>query len=123
MNATQQHMFDAYRAAQRGEPAPPLPTTGTVRAAREIQQWRRFQAVVTDPADRFPARARRAVRALAARLRRQAHISRTDQAAADRFSGVQLQPEGRQAEVRSQPEVGRQAEAGRRPDAQLRARV
>ncbi|WP_328537426.1 hypothetical protein [Streptomyces sp. NBC_00344] len=38
MNANQQHMIDAYRAAQRGEIAPPLPGRHdweVVRAARE----------------------------------------------------------------------------------------
>ncbi|MFD7103022.1 hypothetical protein [Streptomyces celluloflavus] len=68
MDATQQHMLDAYRAAQTGAGAPPLPAAGTVRTAREIQQWHRFQAVVTDPADRLPGRARRAARAVAAFL-------------------------------------------------------
>ncbi|WP_189302364.1 hypothetical protein, partial [Streptomyces albospinus] len=56
MNATQQHLLDSYRAAQQGETAPPAPGAATVRVAREIQQWRRFQAVVTDPADRWQAR-------------------------------------------------------------------
>ncbi|WP_346099901.1 hypothetical protein [Streptomyces olivaceiscleroticus] len=64
MNAMQQHMIDAYRAAQRGEAAPPLPGTGDVRALRAVRDLRRFQAVVTAPADRLPARLRRAVRSL-----------------------------------------------------------
>ncbi|WP_199930771.1 hypothetical protein [Streptomyces sp. CB02923] len=62
MNASQQHMLDAYRAAQRGEIAPVLPGAGDARAVREIRSWLRFRAVVTAPADRFPARFRRAVR-------------------------------------------------------------
>ncbi|MFF4699774.1 hypothetical protein [Streptomyces chattanoogensis] len=62
MNASQQHMFDAYRAAQRGEAAPVAPGAETVRTIREIQQWRRFQAIVTDPAERLWERVRRAVR-------------------------------------------------------------
>ncbi|MGI5470116.1 hypothetical protein [Streptomyces sp. CA-132043] len=64
MNAMQQHMIDAYRAAQRGEAAPPLPGAGDVRALRALRDWRRFEAVVTAPADRLPARLRRAVRSL-----------------------------------------------------------
>ncbi len=66
MNASQQHLLDAYRAARRGEEAPVLPGAGTVRAVRDIREWRRFHAVVTDPADRLPARTRRALRAAAA---------------------------------------------------------
>ncbi|MFJ6788957.1 hypothetical protein [Streptomyces angustmyceticus] len=46
MNAAQQHLLDSYRAAQRGEAAPPAPGVHTVRTAREIRQWRRFLAVV-----------------------------------------------------------------------------
>ncbi|QHC26152.1 hypothetical protein [Streptomyces sp. GS7] len=59
MNATQQHLLDTYRAAQQGQAAPPAPGAATVRVVREIQQWRRFQAIVTDPADRWRARAGR----------------------------------------------------------------
>ena len=70
MNAAQQHLLDSYRAAQRGEAAPPAPGTHTVRTAREIQQWRRFHAVVTAPADRLPGRIRGAVRSVAAGLLR-----------------------------------------------------
>ncbi|WP_246655311.1 hypothetical protein [Streptomyces decoyicus] len=70
MNAAQQHLLDSYRAAQRGEAAPPAPGTHTVRTAREIQQWRRFYAVVTEPADRLPGRIRGAVRWVAAGLLR-----------------------------------------------------
>ena len=68
MNATQQHMLDAYRAAQRGETAPILPGTGTAQAAREIHRWRRFQAVITDPADRLPGRVGRGLRTVGAAL-------------------------------------------------------
>ncbi|MEU3714088.1 hypothetical protein [Streptomyces catenulae] len=70
MNASQQHLLDAYRAAQRGEAPPVQPGADTVRAVREVLLWRRFTSVVTDPADRFPARALRAVRSLGASLRR-----------------------------------------------------
>ncbi|MEV5594135.1 hypothetical protein [Streptomyces sp. NPDC052496] len=62
MNASQQHMLDAFRAAQHGESAPVLPGTGDVQAIREIRRWLRFQAVVTAPGDRPLARWRRAVR-------------------------------------------------------------
>ncbi|MGW2922883.1 hypothetical protein ACWDBF_34130 [Streptomyces angustmyceticus] len=54
MNAAQQYLLDSYRAAQRGEAAPPAPGVHTVRTAREITQWRRFLAVV---AGRQPAAA------------------------------------------------------------------
>ncbi|MEU9113339.1 hypothetical protein AB0D04_16545 [Streptomyces sp. NPDC048483] len=68
MNASQQHMLDAYRAAQRGEAAPVTPGARTVRTAHEIQQWRRFQTVVTAPTNRLPGRLGRAVRRTAAAL-------------------------------------------------------
>ncbi|WP_432146457.1 hypothetical protein [Streptomyces sp. bgisy084] len=68
MNAGQQHLLDLYRAAQRGEAAPPAPGTHTVRTAREIRQWHRFRAVVTAPADHLPTRIRRAVRSAATAL-------------------------------------------------------
>ncbi|MFF8788509.1 hypothetical protein [Streptomyces sp. NPDC015125] len=71
MNAAQQHLLDTYRAARRGEAAPPAPGTHTVRTAHEIQQWRRFQAVVTDPDSRLRGRARRGGRpGIVALLRR-----------------------------------------------------
>ncbi len=68
----QQHMIDVYRAAQRGEAAPPLPGTGDVRELRAVRDLRRFKAVVTPPADRLSARLLRAVRGL---LGRRAHAS------------------------------------------------
>ncbi|WP_030260400.1 hypothetical protein [Streptomyces violens] len=68
MNAMQQHMIDVYRAAQRGEAAPPLPGAGDVRALRAVRDRRRFEAVVTPSAGRLPARGLlRAVRALLGR--------------------------------------------------------
>ncbi|UQA93927.1 hypothetical protein [Streptomyces halobius] len=70
MNASQQHMLDAYRAAQHGETAPVLPGAATVQTAREIREWRRFRAVVTAPANRFPGRTGRAVRRMTAALGR-----------------------------------------------------
>ncbi|MEV0276860.1 hypothetical protein AB0I22_10835 [Streptomyces sp. NPDC050610] len=62
MDAIQQHMFDAYRAARRGEPAPPAPGSGDLRAVREARRWREFVAVVDEraAARRARARARRA---------------------------------------------------------------
>lgn len=68
----QQHLLDSYRAAQRGEAAPPAPGEATVRTVREIRQWRRFKAVVTDPAERWWGRGGRIARGLAARLVRRA---------------------------------------------------
>lgn len=56
MNASQQHLLDTYRAARRGEAAPPAPGTHTVRTAHEIRRWFRFRTVVTDPADRGTGR-------------------------------------------------------------------
>jgi hypothetical protein len=69
MNAAQQHLLDTYRAARRGEAAPPAPGTHTVRTAHEIRQWFRFRAVVTDPADRLAGRARRHARRAGRRAR------------------------------------------------------
>ncbi|WP_406137561.1 hypothetical protein [Streptomyces sp. NBC_01089] len=37
MNANQQHMFDAYRAVQRGEAAPPLPGRHDWEAIGELR--------------------------------------------------------------------------------------
>ncbi|MEU9121207.1 hypothetical protein AB0C96_15360 [Streptomyces sp. NPDC048506] len=67
MNTTQQHLLDAYRAAQRGEAAPPAPDVHLARTVREIHQWRRFQAVVTAPEGRLLGRIRRALRAASRR--------------------------------------------------------
>ncbi|MFE1173450.1 hypothetical protein [Streptomyces sp. NPDC058773] len=70
MNAGQQHLLDLYRAARRGEAAPPAPGTHTVATAREIRRWFRFRAVVRAPADRLPARIRRVVRSVGTAFRR-----------------------------------------------------
>ncbi|GAA2687270.1 hypothetical protein [Streptomyces lunalinharesii] len=70
MDTMQQHLLDSYRAAQRGEAAPPAPGEATVRTVREIRQWRRFKAVVTDPAERWWGSDGRIARGLAARLAR-----------------------------------------------------
>ncbi|GGY44369.1 hypothetical protein [Streptomyces omiyaensis] len=46
MDALQQHLFDSYRAAQRGEPAPPAPGTHDVAVVRGLRDRRRFERVV-----------------------------------------------------------------------------
>ncbi|MFI1161058.1 hypothetical protein [Streptomyces sioyaensis] len=76
MNAAQQHLLDTYRAARRAEAAPPAPGTHTVRTAREIRQWSRFQAVVTDPRDRFAGRVRRSAQRLGRRTRAVVGVAR-----------------------------------------------
>ncbi|MFI5522431.1 hypothetical protein [Streptomyces platensis] len=87
MNAGQQHLLDLYRAAQRGEAAPPAPGIHTVRTVREIQRWHRFRAVVTAPADHLPSRIRRAVRSAAtALLRREARATGAREGAPARLS-------------------------------------
>ncbi|MFK0293101.1 hypothetical protein ACIQU6_21845 [Streptomyces sp. NPDC090442] len=70
MDAMQQHLLDSYRAAQRGEVAPPAPDAAAVRTAREIRLWRRFQAVVTEPAERWWGRNGRLMRRVTALLAR-----------------------------------------------------
>lgn len=107
MNAGQQHLLDTYRAAQRGEAAPPAPGTHTVRTAREIQQWYCFRAVVTAPADRLPARLRRAAHSAAACLLRRGTTERVD-GAAERVDGVVRSGAGRGP----MPEAGRASTSG-----------
>ncbi|MFG2290597.1 hypothetical protein ACGFOU_31520 [Streptomyces sp. NPDC048595] len=63
MDAIQQHLLDTYRAARRAEATPPAPGLHTVRTAREIRQWQRFQAVVFGAEGRGSGLLRRAVRA------------------------------------------------------------
>ncbi|MCS0639046.1 hypothetical protein NX801_26045 [Streptomyces sp. LP05-1] len=46
MNATQQHMIDLYRAAQRGETPPPPPGQGDLAALRSVREYRRFRRVL-----------------------------------------------------------------------------
>ncbi|MBZ4318282.1 hypothetical protein [Streptomyces huiliensis] len=46
MDATQQQMFDSYRAARQGEAAPPAPGTYEMEAVRQIRTWREFLAVL-----------------------------------------------------------------------------
>lgn len=46
MNALHQYLFDAYRAAQQGEAAPPAPGTHDLAALRAARDHRRFEAVL-----------------------------------------------------------------------------
>ncbi|MFI8325165.1 hypothetical protein [Streptomyces sp. NPDC085529] len=46
MDALQQHLFDSYRAARQGEPAPPAPGTHDVAVLRGLRDRRRFERVV-----------------------------------------------------------------------------
>ncbi|MGW0563400.1 hypothetical protein ACWDZ4_23035 [Streptomyces sp. NPDC003016] len=46
MNATQQHMLDAYRATRLGAPVPPAPGLNDWQVVREVRDYRRFRAVV-----------------------------------------------------------------------------
>ncbi|MFB6986476.1 hypothetical protein ACFCZT_21535 [Streptomyces sp. NPDC056230] len=68
MDAIQQHMFDSYRAAQRGELPPPLPGRHDWGVVREARDRRRFDLVIAGrPARR---RWRTALRALFTRRHR-----------------------------------------------------
>ncbi|HET6355173.1 hypothetical protein [Streptomyces sp.] len=57
MNAMHQYMLDNYRAAQRGDQAPPQPGLHDVRVVREFRDYRHFQAVVSGRRARGRARA------------------------------------------------------------------
>ncbi|GAB7184267.1 hypothetical protein ATKI12_4098 [Kitasatospora sp. Ki12] len=46
MNALHQHLVDSYRAAQHGEPAPPVPGTHDLAVLRAARDRRRFEAVL-----------------------------------------------------------------------------
>ncbi|CAM5642680.1 hypothetical protein SSPIM334S_03307 [Streptomyces spiroverticillatus] len=52
MTASQQHLFDAYRAAQQGAPTPPAPGRHDWRTVRELRDTvrddLRFRAVVAE---------------------------------------------------------------------------
>ncbi|MFF3767115.1 hypothetical protein ACFYYR_23905 [Streptomyces sp. NPDC001922] len=62
MSITQQYALDLYRAARRGETAPPAPGAAEARALHAFREVRRFRAAVeralgrTDPTG--PERAR-----------------------------------------------------------------
>ncbi|WP_185994129.1 hypothetical protein [Streptomyces benahoarensis] len=107
MNANQQHLLDAYRAAQRGEAPPVQPGTDIVRTVREVLLWRRFTSVVTAPADRFPARVLRTVRSLGASLLHPRPLHR-DPSASD---------------TAARPAAGHPVRAGRRTEAAARRRA
>ncbi|MFJ6696281.1 hypothetical protein ACIQM4_09425 [Streptomyces sp. NPDC091272] len=84
MNASQQHMFDVYRAAQQGGPTPPAPGTHDWRTVRELRDAvrddLRFRAAVAEQPARTFLRA--ALTRLVTRLRptRTSQASRTSQA-------------------------------------------
>ncbi|MFE6892236.1 hypothetical protein [Streptomyces sp. NPDC057694] len=61
MTVTQQYALDVYRAARRGEAAPPAPHLNDAAAIRELRDYRRFRAVLAER----PARGR--IRAALAR--------------------------------------------------------
>ncbi|MFF2775315.1 hypothetical protein ACFVU3_10435 [Streptomyces sp. NPDC058052] len=69
MDALQQHLFDSYRSAQRGESAPPAPGTHDLAVLRGLRDHRRFERVVAGrPATgRLRAALARLVRALSGR--------------------------------------------------------
>ncbi|MCQ8190974.1 hypothetical protein [Streptomyces rugosispiralis] len=46
MSLTEQYALDLYRAAQRGEAAPPAPGRHDWRTLRELREYRDFRAVV-----------------------------------------------------------------------------
>lgn len=46
MSITQQHMIDAYRAAQHGGPTPPPPGAHTWTVVGELRDYGRFRAVI-----------------------------------------------------------------------------
>nr|WP_306318649.1 MULTISPECIES: hypothetical protein [unclassified Streptomyces] len=82
MSVTQQYALDLYRAAKRGEAAPPAPGRHDVAALRELRDYRRFQAVVAER----PARGR--IRAALARRLSARRLS------GRRFSGRRSHPAG-----------------------------
>ncbi|MGW2511635.1 hypothetical protein ACWC0A_19875 [Streptomyces scopuliridis] len=57
MDAIQQHMLDSYRAARRGEQAPPPPGRYDRETLRTIREYRSFRAI-TEPEPGPPWRAR-----------------------------------------------------------------
>ncbi|MFE3328307.1 hypothetical protein [Streptomyces sp. NPDC059176] len=46
MDAIQQHMIDAYRAAQHGELAPPLPGRHDLSVLKPVREHQRFVRVL-----------------------------------------------------------------------------
>ncbi|KAK1180235.1 hypothetical protein B7755_020025 [Streptomyces sp. NBS 14/10] len=68
MSLTEQYALDLYRAARRGEPAPPAPRPGDWRTIRELSRYGDLRAV----AEERPARESRAAR-LTVRTRQAVH--------------------------------------------------
>ncbi len=88
MNASQQHLLDAYRAAQHGAPVPPAPGRHDWQAVRELRDTvrddLRFRAVVAErPAGSY-------LRAALARIADRVRTVRTGPA--DRFRTVRTGP-------------------------------
>lgn len=52
MSLTEQYALDLYRAARRGEPAPPAPGRHDWRTVRELREYRYVQAVTAGRAAR-----------------------------------------------------------------------
>jgi hypothetical protein len=48
MSITQQHLLDSYRARLHGEPEPPAPGRHDLDLVREVRDYRRFRAVITE---------------------------------------------------------------------------
>lgn len=80
MSLTEQYALDLYRAAQRGEPAPPAPRPGDWRTIRELSRHRDFRAVVEER----PARGAARLAALFSRLARRPARAEAATASADR---------------------------------------
>ncbi|WP_426364502.1 hypothetical protein [Streptomyces sp. E-08] len=57
MNALHQYLFDSYRAASLGDPAPPVPGTHDVAVLRALRDHRRFERVVAGRPARGDVRA------------------------------------------------------------------
>ncbi|MBL1095249.1 hypothetical protein [Streptomyces coffeae] len=49
MTITQQYALDLYRAAQRGEPAPPAPGRNDWRTLRELREYRAARPAAWSP--------------------------------------------------------------------------
>ncbi|MFB6838482.1 hypothetical protein [Streptomyces sp. NPDC056361] len=54
MNALHQYLFDTYRAARLGEPAPPEPGAHDVAVLRALRDRRRFERVLAGRPPRGP---------------------------------------------------------------------
>ncbi|QLH22620.1 hypothetical protein [Streptomyces sp. Rer75] len=93
MSVTQQYALDLYRAAQRGEPAPPAPGRDDWRTLRALREYRDFQAVIEErPARRRGSALRRALRAVRARAVQAVRPARPVRAAGEWPTGAARQP-------------------------------